>query len=229
MFFWAIMPAAGRGQRMGAAERSKQYLPLAGRHVIEWAIAPLLERSECHRVVVALDANDSYFQTLSIATHPRVKSVPGGRERVDSVRAGLHAIVDEAKDSDWVLVHDAARPCVSAAEIDSLLMTLRDDPVGGLLARPVVDTLKQSAGERVQATVPRSGLWRALTPQMFRYGLLCEALRRTEGESVTDEAQSIELLGLQPRLILGSEDNLKITYPEDLVRAERVLRSGSRL
>lgn len=229
MFFWAIMPAAGRGQRMVSAECAKQYLPLAGQRVIEWAIAPLLHRSECLRLVIALNAEDQDFQTLTVAANPRVQTVRGGRERADSVRAALHAIAADAKDSDWVLVHDAARPCVSAVEIESLLATLRDDPVGGLLALPVVDTLKQSEGDRVQATVPRAGLWRALTPQLFRYGLLCEALRRTEGQIVTDEAQAIESLGLQPRLVLGGEDNLKITYPEDLLRAERVLRSGSRL
>lgn len=224
MFFWAIMPAAGRGDRMGQ-ERPKQYLRLKGRPVIEWAAAPLLARSECQRLVIAIAENDREFAGLDLAQDARVQRVSGGRERADSVRAGLQALAGKARETDWVLVHDAARPCVSADELEALLTGLRDDSVGGLLARPVVDTLKRSAGDRVQTTVPRANLWRALTPQMFRYGLLCEAFAQCGSQPLTDEAQAIESLGLQPRLIVGSEENLKITYPEDLIRAERILNA----
>lgn len=224
MHFWAIMPAAGRGDRMGE-QQPKQYLRLAGRTVIEWAADPLLAHSGCRRLVVAVAANDAIFDTLSLATSSRVQRVLGGRERADSVRAGLQAIAGEACEDDWVLVHDAARPCLSTSELESLFAQLQEDPVGGLLARPVVDTLKRSADDRVQATVPRARLWRALTPQVFRYGVLRDAFENSRGQSLTDESQAVEMLGLQPRLVAGSEDNFKITYPEDLARAERVLRS----
>lgn len=226
MNFFAIMPAAGRGDRMGT-QQPKQYLSLAGRKVIEWAAEPLLARPDCRRLVVALAADDRVFDSLALAADARVQRVVGGRERVDSVRAGLESLGNEAREDDWVLVHDAARPCVSHAELDALLTQLQDDPVGGLLARPVVDTLKHGVGDRVQTTVSRTDLWRALTPQMFRYGVLNEALRRGVGHTMTDESQAIEALGMQPRLIAGSEDNLKITYPEDLIRAERILRERS--
>lgn len=223
MSFWAIVPAAGRGERMGGTV-PKQYLSLVGRTVIEWAIAPLLADSRCRRLIVALNADDTDFNALSLSADARVQRVLGGRERADSVRAGLNALAAEADEADWVLVHDAARPCLGASELEALLTELQDDPVGGLLARPVVDTLKRALDDRAQATVPRAGLWRALTPQMFRYGVLRQAFERCAGQPITDDAQAVEGLGLQPRLILGSEDNLKITFPEDLVRAERVLR-----
>jgi 2-C-methyl-D-erythritol 4-phosphate cytidylyltransferase len=222
MKFWAVMPAAGRGDRMGQ-ERPKQYFRLLGRAVIEWAAAPLLARPECQRLVIAVAQNDREFAGLELAKNARVQRVIGGLERADSVRAGLEGLRGHAREHDWVLVHDAARPCLSAAELDDLLRELRDDAVGGLLARPVVDTLKHAAGDRVEKTVSRANLWRALTPQMFRYGLLCQALQRCQGQPVTDEAQAIEAMGLRPRLVIGSEENLKITYPQDLIRAERIL------
>jgi 2-C-methyl-D-erythritol 4-phosphate cytidylyltransferase len=224
MSFWAIVPAAGRGERMGGTV-PKQYLSLLGRTVIEWAVAPLLAHPGCRQLIVVLATDDAEFNGLPLSADARVQSVPGGRERADSVRAGLHALAADAQDSDWVLVHDAARPCLGASELETLLTDLHDDPVGGLLARPVVDTLKRVLDDHVQATVPRAGLWRALTPQMFRFGVLRQAFERSAGQPMTDEAQAVESLGLQPRLILGSEDNLKITFPEDLLRAERVLKA----
>ncbi len=226
MNFYAIMPAAGRGDRMGS-ERPKQYLTLVGRAVIEWAAAPLLARPECRRLIIALPPEDRVFESLALASDARVQRVVGGGERVDSVRAGMRFLENEAREDDWVLVHDAARPCLSDEELAALLTHLQNDSVGGLLARPVVDTLKRGQGDRVQTTVLRVDLWRALTPQMFRYGVLTEALRRCQGQPVTDESQAVEALGLQPRLVAGSEENLKITYPEDLFRAERILRERS--
>lgn len=222
--FWTVVPAAGRSRRMGDATVAKQYLRLAGRAVIEWSLAPLLARPECAGVVVALGAEDREFATLDVSRDPRVRPVIGGAERADSVRAGLDAL--QLDNSAWVLVHDAARPCLTAQEVDVLLRTLESDPVGGLLAAPVVDTLKRAdAAGRVTQTVNRDGLWRALTPQMFRYGLLQQALRHAHdsGLVVTDEAQAVEELGQQPRVVPGSADNLKITLPEDLRRAERLL------
>src|SRR5690606_17054226 len=140
------------------------------------------------------------------------------------------ALQDRAAPDDWVLVHDAARPCLSTTDLDRLLNEVDDDAVGGLLAAPVVDTLKRADdGGRVSQTVPREKLWRALTPQMFRYAVLRRAIENAQarGVAVTDEAQAVEALGLQPRLVAGDADNIKVTLPEDLPRAERILKSRS--
>jgi 2-C-methyl-D-erythritol 4-phosphate cytidylyltransferase len=223
---------------MGAAG-PKQYLPLAGRTVIEWALAPFLRREDCEGIVVVLSSQDTRWSQLSVARHPKVSSTIGGAERMDSVRAGVRAIADLAGDDAaesptgddaWVLVHDAARPCLLDADLDRLLAQLSDDQVGGLLAAPVVDTLKRADDEdRVTQTVPRAALWRALTPQMFRRGVLLRALDNAAAQAVavTDEAQAVEALGLRPRLIAGDADNIKITVAGDLERAERALLSRS--
>lgn len=209
---------------MGDSIVPKQYLSLAGKTVLEWSLAPLLARQECAGVVVALSADDRRWSTLAVSRDPRVSAVMGGVERAHSVHAGLQSL--HLDDDAWVLVHDAARPCLSAQEVDALLTMLAHDPVGGLLAAPVVDTLKRTdAAGRVIETVNREGLWRALTPQMFRYGVLARALHRARerGVAVTDEAQAVEGMGLQPRVVAGRPDNIKITLPEDLARAERIL------
>jgi 2-C-methyl-D-erythritol 4-phosphate cytidylyltransferase len=225
-----IVPAAGSSRRLAGAGLPKQYLQLAGRSVIEWSLTPFLERSDCERIVVVLAENDRRWRKHSLAHDPRVVSATGGAERVDSVRAGLRALAADAAEDDWVLVHDAARPCLRATDLSRLIDELADDGVGGLLGAPVVDTLKRAdAADRVQATVSRESLWRALTPQMFRFGVLDRALRAA-GETAaapTDEAQAVEALGLQPRLVRGDPDNIKITLPEDIERAERLLKSWS--
>src|SRR5690606_20490551 len=182
------------GRRFGA-ERPKQYLPLAGSTVIEQAIAPFLADPRCRGAVVALDAGDAFFATLPVASNPRVTRVEGGARRCDSVRNALDALTAEA--DDWVLVHDAARPCVQRADIDRLVAEVAGDAVGGLLATPLSDTLKRAdEAQRVAATADRTGLWRAQTPQMFRVGLLRRALAEAEaaGSEPTDEAQAIEWL-----------------------------------
>jgi 2-C-methyl-D-erythritol 4-phosphate cytidylyltransferase len=228
--YWVIMPAAGSSRRMAGSGPPKQYLQLAGRSVIEWALAPFLERSDCERIVVVVAENDPHWSELPLARHhPKISTALGGAERVDSVRAGLRALVSLADEDDWVLVHDAARPCLRATDLSRLIDELADDGVGGLLAAPVVDTLKRAdASDRVLATVPRESLWRALTPQMFRYGVLDRALHAVrDGAPPTDEAQAVEALGLQPRLVRGDPDNIKITLPEDIERAARVLASWS--
>lgn len=225
---WVIVPAAGSGRRMGAGAVPKQYLPLAGRTVIEWSLRAFLGSADCRAIVVVLAADDERWPGLGVAHDPRVLTARGGDERADSVRAGLEALGTRAADQDWVLVHDAARPCLLDQELARLIQVLGDDPVGGLLAAPVVDTLKRAdAADRVRETVPRTSLWRALTPQMFRYGLLRRALAAAASGlmSVTDEAQAIEALGLQPRLVAGDADNIKITVLDDLARAERILQS----
>lgn len=224
MQFWAVVPAAGRSRRMGDLTLPKQYLPLAGKTVLEWSLSRLLARRECAGVVVVVAEGDAHWSQLEVLKDARVRRVFGGAERADSVAAGLRALALDPL--AWVLVHDAARPCLSADELDALLCGLHADPVGGLLAAPVVDTLKRTdeAG-RVVETVSRELLWRALTPQMFRHGTLVRALEqaKSQGRIVTDEAQAVEGLGLQPRVIAGRPDNIKITLPEDLRRAERIL------
>jgi 2-C-methyl-D-erythritol 4-phosphate cytidylyltransferase len=230
--YWVVVPAAGSSRRMAGAGLPKQYLQLAGRSVIEWALTPFLERPDCERIVVVLAENDRRWRKQSLARDPRVVTATGGAERVDSVRAGLRSLAADANDDDWVLVHDAARPCLRATDLSKLIDELADDGVGGLLGSPVVDTLKRAdASDRVQATVSREALWRALTPQMFRFGVLERALRAAaeSGAAPTDEAQAVEALGLQPRLVRGFPDNIKITLPEDIERAERLLRSWSAL
>lgn len=220
--FWVVVPAAGRARRMGA-EVPKQYLQIAGRPVIEYALRPFLARPECSGIVVALAPDDRRWSDVAIASDPRIRTVVGGAQRADSVRAGLAALRG-LQASDWVLVHDAARPCLSDGDLAALLQTLGADEIGGLLACPVVDTLKRAdESGRVSATVDRCALWHALTPQMFRYALLMRSL--ASDNDCTDEAQAVEALGLKPKLVRGDAENLKITVADDLVRAERILMS----
>jgi 2-C-methyl-D-erythritol 4-phosphate cytidylyltransferase len=223
--FWVVVPAAGSARRMGAGSVPKQYLTLVGKFVIDHAVRPFISRPECQGIVVALALDDQRWRGLEFASDARTKVVHGGAERADSVRAGLEVLRGFAESRDWILVHDAARPCLSDADLDALLTTLADDEVGGLLAAPVVDTLKRANSDsRVSATVDRTALWHALTPQMFRYDTLVRALAECTVAS-TDEAQAIEALGLKPKLVRGSADNLKITVPEDLARAEQILKA----
>ncbi len=223
--FWAVIPAAGRARRMGETASPKQYLTIADRTVLEWSLSPILARDDCAGVVVAIAADDTHWSRLPVALDPRVRTAAGGTERAHSVLAGLQALA--LSDNDFVLVHDAARPCLAADELSGLIEAVRNDPVGGLLAAPVVDTIKRADSEgRVAETVSRESLWRALTPQMFRFGILYRALTvaQQQGVAVTDEAQAVERSGLRPRIVAGRTDNLKITLPEDLTRAERILQ-----
>ena len=222
---WAVVPAAGSGRRMGAAI-AKQYLPLCGQPLLAHALAPLLACARIDAVVLVVAADDTRGRELA-ARDDRLLTAAGGAERAHSVRSGLERLADRAADEDWVLVHDAARPCLSDAELDALFTVLGDDPVGGLLAVPLADTLKAAdESGRVARTVPRLGLWRALTPQMFRYGLLRRALTAAlaAGIVVTDEAAAIEHAGYRPVLVEGRAANLKVTGPEDFALAEAILR-----
>jgi 2-C-methyl-D-erythritol 4-phosphate cytidylyltransferase len=217
------MPAAGVGRRFGG-ERPKQYAALCGRTVIEWALDPFLTDPRCAGAVVALAEDDPYWAAIA---PPEVLVARGGGERSHSVRNGLTALSARAGRDDWVLVHDAARPCLPRQDLDRLLGDLATHAVGGLLASPAADTLKRADASRaVQETVDRSGLWRALTPQMFRYGRLCEALdgAHEANRIPTDEAQAIEWLGDRPKLIEGAAANLKITGPADLAIAAALLK-----
>jgi len=223
------MPAAGAGRRFG--ERvPKQYSALHGRTVLEWALAPFLSDPRCAGAVVALAAGDTWWPKISerIAT---VTVSPGGAERSDSVRNALASLNRRAGKSDWVLVHDAARPCLSNADRDRLLQRLEAHAVGGILALPVADTLKREQSDgAIYETIDRTGLWRAGTPQMFRYARLCEALDSAIASKrvPTDEAQAIEWLGDRPALVEGSASNIKVTTADDLVLAEAILSARER-
>jgi len=217
---WAVVPAAGVGTRM-QADRPKQYLPLAGKTVIEHTLTRLLQSGAFQAVAVAISLEDPYWPELKISQHPQVVTAPGGKERADSVLSALKALEGKADENDWVLVHDAARPCLTADDIHLQIETLKDDPVGGILALSSHDTLKHVDGDSITATVDRKHIWRALTPQMFKYGMLRDALQQTEGNpAITDEASALELLGFQPKIVEGRPDNIKITRPEDLALAQ---------
>lgn len=226
---WAILVAAGRGTRMAAA-RPKQYLDLGGRPVLAWSLERLLATPWLAGVVVVLAADDADFERLPESRHPRLARATGGAERADSVRAGLARLRElGAVDDDRVYVHDAARPCVTAADLDALRAAAEGDD-GALLAAPLADTIKRG-DDAVEATVPRDGLWRALTPQCFPLAALRAALEaaRDAGFNVTDEASAMEHAGHRPRLVPAAADNLKITLPTDLPLAEAVLRSQQRI
>lgn len=217
--FWVVIPAAGVGQRM-RSDIPKQYLPLAGRSVLAHSLQRMSLHPVITEIVVVLAADDPYWhqQQLEWVSRP-VTTVVGGKERSDSVLCGLQALANRASDDDWVLVHDAARPCVRVEDIQRLIEQCSSDEVGGLLAMPVRDTMKQADnGGRVRATVSREHLWHALTPQMFRYRDVVRALQQARDQdiAVTDEAMAMEMLGKRPRLVEGHSDNIKITRPEDL-------------
>lgn len=234
MRYALVMPAAGTGSRF-AADLPKQYAKLAGRTVIEWSLQPFLTDPRCVVAVIAVAVDDERWPVLtpnllSHSTTARIAMASGGATRCHSVRNAVAMLGSEGfQDEDWVLVHDAARPCVSREDIDQLIAALAQHPVGGLLALPVTDTIKRDDGERgVLETVPRTLLWCALTPQMFRLGMLREALATAlvNGVLPTDEAQAMELLSgsVRPQLVAGSPDNLKITSRRDLALAEAVLQ-----
>jgi 2-C-methyl-D-erythritol 4-phosphate cytidylyltransferase len=210
----------------------KQYLDLAGRPVIDYSLGLFLDHPLIAGVVVALDPTDDYWLRTAFANHPRVRRVDGGDERCHSVLNSLDRLAREAAKTDWVLVHDAARPCLRGDDVDLLIAALLDHPAGGLLGVPVRDTMKQAgAGGAICRTVPRDDLWHAFTPQMFPLGLLRRALRAALDQErlVTDDASAVELTGLSPLLVEGHADNIKITRPEDLPLARFYLEQQGRL
>ncbi|MCF7988352.1 MAG: 2-C-methyl-D-erythritol 4-phosphate cytidylyltransferase [Methylovulum sp.] len=222
--YWAVVPAAGVGKRMNA-DRPKQYLELAEKTVLEHTLLRLLAADVFSAISVAISTEDPYWSSLATATHPKIVRAAGGKERADSVLSALTAIRTEAADVDWVLVHDAARPCLMPSDIHRLIDTLNNDEVGGILALPSHDTLKNVQNQYITHTVERNQIWRALTPQMFRYGVLKSALEASVGNlAITDEASALERQGLQPKIVEGRPDNIKITRPEDLALAEFFMR-----
>ena len=222
---WIVVPAAGASRRVGGPV-PKQYLKLLGRSVLEWSLRALLDHPATEGGVVVLADADADWAGLPEALRRRVATATGGRESSYSVLSGLRAL--NAGDDDWVLVHDAARPCLDPQDLSRLIDACQGDAVGGLLAVPVADTLKRAgSGERVAATVAREGLWRAQTPQMFRLAPLRAALEQAlaAGEAPGDEATAMERAGHAPLLVEGSPFNIKITRPADLAFAEAVLRA----
>lgn len=229
--FFVVIPAAGTGSRFGAGV-PKQYLPLNGDALIRHTLSAVLSDLRITRVMVVLSPDDALWDDRFLpATLPgRIAVVRrGGQTRAESVLNGINALKEtvQVNSDDWVLVHDAARPCLSGALLTTLINRLQDDPVGGLLAIPVADTLKRADNtDRVVATVDRRQLWQAQTPQMFRLGLLHAALTSGDRSGVTDDASAIEMLGHRPSLVPGSLCNLKVTYPEDLALAETILAAA---
>ena len=223
--YYAIVPAAGTGSRCGG-ETPKQYQLLAGRPLIYHSLAALCRCERIARVWVVLSPEDIWWRQGDwTSLGYKLETVfCGGETRAASVANGLRAAATAAADDDWVLVHDAARPCLSQAMLTVLLDELADDAVGGILAVPVADTLKRADDQqRVAATESRAGLWQAQTPQMFRYGLLARALAEHAGG--TDEASAIEAAGFRPQLVHADASNLKVTYAADLRLAEWILQS----
>ena len=225
---WAVVPAAGAGRRM-SANIPKQYLPLGEKTVLEHTLDTLLACRQLAGVVVVLSRDDGYWPDLQerYSSQP-LEVVTGGAERCHSVLNGLNHLAGKVDAEDWVLVHDAARPCVRLTDIDTLINTLSASLHGGLLGVPVADTMKQvDSDDRVTATVAREGLWHAYTPQMFRIGRLRAALQHAIDNDllVTDEASAMELAGHQPRMVRGQRDNIKITVPSDLELAAFYLQT----
>lgn len=225
--YWAVIPAAGIGTRMGAAI-PKQYLPLHGGTVIERTVQRFLSHPRLSGVVVVIASDDVHWARTPLrGGDSSLFVVEGGAERYHSVLNGLMRLAEMARPHDWVLVHDAARPCIRHEDIDRLIVTLAGHPVGGLLGVPVSDTVKRTDNEgNILETVSRAGLWRALTPQMFRLGELAGALKHVVNNklAVTDEAAAMELAGHVPRMVEGHADNIKITVPQDLALAELYLK-----
>lgn len=223
--YWAVIPAAGSGMRMGSSI-PKQYLSLAGRTVIERVVDVLLAEPAIAGVTVAVAADDPYWKRyLPGAWQKPVRIAAGGETRAHTVLNALLTLDEELEAQDWVLVHDAARPCLHPRDLAKLMQSVGDDPVGGILATPVADTLKRVDEGLVTATPDRADLWRAFTPQMFRYQLLKEALQTAlvANEAPSDEAGALERLHKPVKVVEGRSDNIKITRPDDIALAEAIL------
>jgi 2-C-methyl-D-erythritol 4-phosphate cytidylyltransferase len=218
--FWSVVPAAGVGKRMNA-DRPKQYLLLSEKTVLEQTLTRLIESDVFEKIVVAISDGDPYWDNLPISKHEKIIRSNGGKERADSVLNALAEIENIADENDWILVHDAARPCITTEDIKKLILELENDEVGGILALSSHDTLKDVDGLQILSTHDRNRIWRALTPQMFRYGALKKALQINQGNAaITDEASALEFQGLSPKIVEGRADNIKITRPEDLALAQ---------
>jgi 2-C-methyl-D-erythritol 4-phosphate cytidylyltransferase len=227
---FAIVPAAGQGTRIGDAV-PKQYIPIAGKPMMFYSIEALAAVARVSCVCVVLSPFDRHWGQLDWSAFPdKIDPVfAGGAHRADTVANGLKHLAPRLAKDDWVLVHDAARPCITTELVDQFLDEVNDDPIGGLLAMPVADTLKSAdENQRVAATIPRLNLWRAQTPQMFRHELLMRGLDKRP--DATDEAQAVESIGYNaPKLVQGENSNIKVTFAEDLFLAEMILKHKGRI
>ena len=213
-----IIPAAGIGARMQSG-RPKQYISINDKTILEYTLDCFLPRADMETIAVALAPGDPYWPQLAVSKNKKIVVTDGGEARFHSVLNGLRALAGRAADDDWVLVHDAARPCLGQTLLDRLITRASQHETGAILALPCRDTLKRgNARDEIETTVERAGLWHAQTPQMFRYGQLLGALARAEAENypVTDEAMAMELRGYTPLLVPGHADNLKLTHKDDL-------------
>jgi 2-C-methyl-D-erythritol 4-phosphate cytidylyltransferase len=219
--FWGIVPAAGVGKRMNT-NCPKQYLSLSETQtIIEHTLTRLCDAQIFEKIIVAISDDDGYWNDLPISKHEKIIRAKGGKERADSVLNALIEIENQAAENDWVLVHDAARPCITLEDIEKLIFELKDDEIGGILALSSHDTLKDVDGVQILSTHDRNRIWRALTPQMFRYGALKNALEINQGnDAITDEASALEIQGFSPKIVEGRSDNIKITRFEDLALAQ---------
>jgi 2-C-methyl-D-erythritol 4-phosphate cytidylyltransferase/2-C-methyl-D-erythritol 2,4-cyclodiphosphate synthase len=226
---WAIVPAAGRGERFAASSGSnlpKQYSQLLGRTVIEWTLRALLADERVHAIVVVLADGDPHWPAVAKKINSsKLLTTLGGAHRQDTVMNGLELLESQAHIEDWALVHDAARPCLSSTDLAALIDSLESDARGAVLAVPVVDTVRRELAGEIE-TVDRNGLWRALTPQIFRFGQLRQALAEASRAhvTVTDEAQALERMGVRAKLVAGSPFNIKVTRAEDLAVAAGILK-----
>jgi 2-C-methyl-D-erythritol 4-phosphate cytidylyltransferase len=222
---YGLIAAAGYGNRMGN-KLPKQYLPVSGKPMVSYSVARLCSSARIDGVYIVLSPEDKVWSTCDWSAYAnKLKPLPcGGETRAQSVLNGLQAMEKELNPDDWVLVHDAARPCLTSHYLEKLIDEVGDDEVGGLLAIPVSDTLKRADHKGyVIRTEHRANLWQAQTPQMFRFELLHNALSAMSGNQPTDEAQAIETIGLQPKLVECDSFNLKVTYPQDIELAEMIL------
>ena len=213
----AILPAAGIGSRM-RADKPKQYLKILDKTILEHTLTVMLTHSAVTQIILAVNRDDPYIANIALIGHPKIQTIIGGETRAESVFNGLK-VIDEK--NTWVLVHDAARPCLTHSDIDKLLAV--NDEQGAVLAIPVTDTIKRAtADQHILQTEDRTQLWQAQTPQFFRADLLKHALMQAfrQKVNVTDEASAMELAGFRPHLVVGRSDNLKVTRPEDLALAE---------
>jgi 2-C-methyl-D-erythritol 4-phosphate cytidylyltransferase len=233
MRYYLVIPAAGSGRRFSSAV-PKQYAALGSSTVIEHALAPFEADADCAGIVVAVAPDDHLWPAIAARRTRLVETATGGEHRAHSVRNALRVLAAQARGDDWVMVHDAARPCITAADLAALKRELAAHPVGGLLAMPLADTLKRalepaSQVTHVDGTLDRNGLWRAATPQVFRFAVLLRALEQAiaSGRLPTDEAQAIEWTGQRPRLVAGRADNIKVTTGDDLALAAAILVTRS--
>lgn len=225
--YFCIVAAAGSGQRL-SGNYPKQYLPIADRTILEWSLRPFLEMPTIERVVVVISKEDHRFASLPIAQHPKLSCVHGGYERYHSVLSGLRELANHAHETDWVMVHDAARPNIALDDLKRLISIVGDHAVGGLLGTPVCDSMKVvDQNNTIVTDAAREQVWRAFTPQMFRVGLLQTALDQALplGLSITDEASAISRMGHQPIMVHGHSDNIKVTTPADYLMIKKLMSS----